>query len=97
MNNTFFDENYQITFLIPFGRQLKTSEAQILARRIISSQKEELYQAWKARPENKDWSGNDEAKKEELFVKRHPPNSEMLIGDSVDGLALSQILKDADQ
>jgi|ERR1017187_352528 hypothetical protein len=93
MNNTFFDNHYQIGFLIPFERQLTAQEAEIIARQVISSRKESFYQAWKSRPENKNWKGDIDAKKEELFIKKHRPNSEILVGDLLDEPALSEVLK----
>ncbi|MGD1090164.1 MAG: hypothetical protein ABR955_15780 [Verrucomicrobiota bacterium] len=79
MNNTFFDNRYQIKFLIPFARQLTTPHAEKITREFISGRKESYYQAWKSRPENKDWTGNIDAKKEELFIESHKPNSEILV------------------
>jgi hypothetical protein len=67
INNTFKDKTTGLSFLIPFARQLTTSEAEEKVRRWTVQQKTQLFTAWKAKEQNQDWKGDDKAKREELF------------------------------
>jgi hypothetical protein len=67
INNTFKDRTTGLSFLIPFSRQLNTSEAEEKVRRSTVQQKARLFTAWKARKQNQNWKGDENAKREELF------------------------------
>jgi len=67
INNTFKDKTTGLSFLIPFSRQLTTSEAEEKVRRWTVQQKARLFTAWKARTQNQNWKGDEKAKREELF------------------------------
>lgn len=68
--NTFQDEQYKIEFIVAFPRFLKPEEAQAIARRHFQQEKDAFFQIWKMEPANKDWNGDIDAKKEELFIQK---------------------------
>ena len=79
MVNAFIDEATGIFFIIPNNKQLLRKEAENHAMIFITKEKDNLFKIWKLKPKNKNWSGNELAKKNELFAKTHPPGSEMFL------------------
>jgi len=85
MNNEFLDEGTGLTFLIPFSRQLQTWEAEIICKEVIKGKKAALLAQWKKSPKNKNWEGDKDAKKEELFEKVITDNNPIFVfGHSIE-------------
>ena len=89
INNTFLDETTQIPFWIAHEKQLEPSEAAIVVRHVITKQKEMLYDAWKSEKQNKDWAGDVEGKKTELFLEHNRAKAPVF----VFGCSIEAILK----
>jgi len=81
IHNEFPDRGTGITFLIPYKRQLQREEAEKIARFIIERDKEQLFLTWKSRKQNKDWTGDESAKKKELFRVANRSPEKLVIGD----------------
>ena len=82
MNNTFRDSETGLIFAIPAVRQLTLTEASKILSGWKSSEPEALFDTWKAKPVNKDWSGDIDSKKKELFYERwmkNPPTNPILV------------------
>ncbi len=87
MNNIFTHRIYELEYLIPYSRQLSTDEAARIVTHVISREKQALLERWKSIPKNKDWSGDEEKKKEELFRHAHRLNAPVVVfGESIDNI-----------
>lgn len=67
MYNTFKDPSTGLSFTIPSTTQLSTPHALKIIAEWAAKTKDELLLIWKSKPINKDWSGDDNEKKESLF------------------------------
>jgi hypothetical protein len=74
-NNGFKDDSTDINFIIPCDRQVTHEQAKKVFDQFKSNERDKLFSAWKNLPANKNWHGDEEEKKNELFAKRHPPGS----------------------
>jgi hypothetical protein len=81
INNSFLDDATGIPFCFCCDRQLSSGEAAIMARFVISREKDFLFSSWKEKPENKNWTGDETQKKEELFHHHNRAKSLKLIFD----------------
>jgi hypothetical protein len=77
-NNGFKDDPTGINFIIPCDRQVTDQEAKKLIDEFKSNERDKLFSTWKNLPANKNWHGDAEEKKNELFAKKHPPGSEQI-------------------
>jgi hypothetical protein len=90
MNNSFLDEATGIPFCICYDRQLNGEEAAAIVRFVIGREKDFLFSSWKERSENKNWTGDESQKKEELFQHHNRAKSLKLVFDC----PFEEILKD---
>ena len=79
IKNGFNDTRTGIQFIIPSDRQVSDAEAEALINTFVAEERNKLFALWREQPENKDWNGDIEAKKNELFAKRHPRGSEVVL------------------
>jgi hypothetical protein len=71
MLNIFRHSKLGWDFTIPFHRQLSQDEADKLIDLWQENESSRLFDLWKSKSSNKEWSGDEEAKKQELFMGFH--------------------------
>jgi hypothetical protein len=78
-NNYFVHKETGVKFIVPADKQISQELADKLMEDSIKKQKQEFFDTWKSEKQNKDWKGDEETKKAELFARYRRSGSEILL------------------
>lgn len=88
VDNVFDDGATGKRFVIQYSRPLTRDEMVLTIRRWIADEKTILFNLWRRRPENRNWAGNVEAKREQIFAEDLAERDLVLVGGGVATLAI---------
>lgn len=77
-------------FVIPYFRPLTRAEMILTVRRWIAEEKTILYNLWRQKPGNRQWTGNAEMKREELLAEDISQQEVILMGGGMVTLAIME-------